>query len=107
MFTKAVAIAAVLATSTGTAHANMAEALIDMFEGGNDISSVLGPATNMKTPLGSYRPPETFKGQWYTAPNGCSYSRAQAPGYPASWHLILNPHHIGQKPAHADCAAML
>lgn len=53
------------------------------------------------------RPPATFTGQWYTAPNGCSYSRAQAPGYPPSWHLIRNPHHIGKPSAKTSCPVML
>ncbi len=53
------------------------------------------------------RPPATFTGQWYTTPDGCSYSRAQAPGYPPSWHLIANPHHIGQPAAGAHCPTML
>ncbi|QEW18388.1 hypothetical protein LA6_000551 [Marinibacterium anthonyi] len=53
------------------------------------------------------RPPATYTGQWYTTPSGCSYSRAQAPGYPASWHLITNPHHIGKPTAKANCPTML
>lgn len=53
------------------------------------------------------RPPASFTGQWYTAPNGCSYSRAQAPGYPPSWHLIRNPHHIGKPSAKTSCPIML
>ncbi|WP_428927629.1 hypothetical protein [Marinibacterium sp. SX1] len=53
------------------------------------------------------RPPVTHAGQWYTAPNGCSYSRAQAPGYPPTWHLIQNPHHIGKPNARGGCPAML
>ncbi len=52
-------------------------------------------------------PSDSYKSQWYTAPNGCSYSRAQAPGYPPSWHLILNPHHIGQPPAKKSCPPVL
>ncbi len=107
MFVKAVAVTLLLTASATTAKASMGEALLNMLEGGNDISTTFGPATAKKNPLGTYRPPESFQGQWYTAPNGCSYSRAQAPGYPPSWHLILNPHHIGQKPAHSGCAAML
>lgn len=53
------------------------------------------------------RPPESYQGQWYTTPGKCSYSRAQAPGYPVQWVLILNPHHIGQPNAHAGCPARL
>jgi len=52
-------------------------------------------------------PAPGFTGQWYTTPAGCSYPRAQAPGYPPTWHLIINPHHIGQPTAKASCPAML
>lgn len=45
--------------------------------------------------------------QWITTPDGCSYSRAQAPGYPVQWILILNPHHIGQPNAHMKCKPVL
>jgi len=34
-------------------------------------------------------------GQWRTLANGCSYSRAQAPGYAPTWHLIVNPQTMG------------
>ena len=49
------------------------------------------------------RPPESYEGQWYITPGGCSYSRAQAPGYPVHWVLILNPHHLGQPRAPDNC----
>lgn len=69
--------------------------------------SACGPALaaggNPKHP----RPPESFQGQWYTTPGGCSYSRAKAPGYAVSWHLILNPHHIGKPKAKASCPPQL
>lgn len=66
-------------------------------------SPALGAGAAPKLPM----PPEGFQGQWFTTPNGCSYSRAKAPGYPTSWHLILNPHHIGQPPAKRSCPAVL
>ena len=47
-------------------------------------------------------PPPGYTGQWYVS-GGCSYSRAQAPGYPVHWVLILNPHHIGQGAAPSHC----
>ncbi|MEM8728515.1 MAG: hypothetical protein AAGF79_01255 [Pseudomonadota bacterium] len=53
------------------------------------------------------RPPASYTGQWFTAANGCSYSRAQAPGYPVTWHLIQNPHHIGKQNASRRCPSML
>lgn len=56
-----------------------------------------------------YNPNPTYaqNGQWYIAPNGCSYSRTQAPGQPVQWMLILNPHHIGGKNATRACASIL
>ena len=53
------------------------------------------------------RPPDSFQGQWYVTPAGCSYSRAQAPGYPPQWYLIVNPHHLGQPPAKRSCPRVL
>ncbi len=53
------------------------------------------------------RPPASYEGQWYTSPAGCSYSRAQAPGEPVRWYLILNPHHIGQPKAKKGCPIRL
>lgn len=56
-----------------------------------------------------YNPNPVFAqaGQWYQAPNGCSYSRTQAPGQPVVWMLILNPHHIGGRNATRACPSML
>ncbi|SHI83416.1 hypothetical protein [Wenxinia saemankumensis] len=51
-------------------------------------------------------PDSLYSGQWFTTPDGCSYSRAQAPGYLPTWHLIVNPHHIGQPAPHRGCPAM-
>lgn len=56
-----------------------------------------------------YNPNPMFAqaGQWYIAPNGCSYSRTQAPGQPVMWMLIQNPHHIGGRNATSACLSML
>lgn len=56
-----------------------------------------------------YNPTEQFAqaSQWYIAPNGCSYSRSQAPGQPVMWMLIRNPHHIGGRNATSACSSML
>ncbi|QDC08445.1 hypothetical protein FHY55_03935 [Oceanicola sp. D3] len=53
------------------------------------------------------RPPAGYQGQWYTTPAGCSYSKAQAPGEPVKWYLILNPHHIGKPNAKKSCPSRL
>ena len=56
----------------------------------------------------SYMSPSVAQtGQWYIAPNGCSYSRTQAPGQPVVWMLIANPHHIGGRNATAACPSMI
>ena len=47
------------------------------------------------------------QGQTWVSPQGCTYSRAQAPGYPATWHLILNGADIGLTNAHRRCPGML
>lgn len=52
-------------------------------------------------------PPASYQGQWFTTADGCSYSRAQASGYAPTWHLIVNPHHIGQPAPHRGCPVML
>ncbi|WP_152615700.1 hypothetical protein [Leisingera sp. ANG-M1] len=39
---------------------------------------------------------------WIT-PNGCTYSRTQAPGYAPVWYLVQNPHHVGMPNAHRGC----
>jgi hypothetical protein len=52
-------------------------------------------------------PSDSYQGQWYTTPDGCSYSRAKAPGYATMWVLIRNPYHIGQPPAGRHCATLL
>ena len=46
----------------------------------------------------NYNKPTSYNassGQWRTLQNGCSYSRAQAPGYAPTWHLIVNPQQAG------------
>jgi hypothetical protein len=52
-------------------------------------------------------PPASFEGQWFVTPDKCSYSRAQTPGYAPTWHLIINPHHIGQPRHHKRCERWL
>lgn len=46
-------------------------------------------------------------GQWMVTAQGCTYSRAQAPGRAPTWHLVLNPNHVGQPPSGRVCAAIL
>ena len=57
--------------------------------------------------LAQAAPRAGYSGSWYVAPNGCAYSRTQAPGYPARWMLIQNPHHLGLPDAHSGCANSL
>ena len=45
-------------------------------------------------------------GNYMTTPEGCTYRRTQAPGYPARWILVVNPHHVGAAPATTKCPGM-
>lgn len=44
-------------------------------------------------------PPASYKGQWWTSPDNCQYSRAGRPGETV-WYLIVNT-------AHMKCAKRL
>lgn len=72
-----------------------------------DISERFGPATDPNNPVGKVSPPASFQGQHWVSPKGCSYSRAQAPGYAPTWHLILNGKHVGLTDAHSGCPVRL
>ena len=54
------------------------------------------PAPTLKVGTSAMLPPEGYKGQWWTAPNRCEYSRAGRPGE-VVWYLIINS-------AHKKCA---
>lgn len=66
------------------------------------LTPVAASAAQKYTP-----PPASFSGQWFTTADGCSYSRAKAPGYAPTWHLIQNPHHIGGRAPHRGCPVIL
>ncbi|MCE0504717.1 hypothetical protein LR948_05100 [Roseivivax sp. GX 12232] len=55
----------------------------------------------------SVTPPASYEGQWFTTPDGCTYSRAGAPGQAPIWIIVKNPRHIGKPNAHRGCQAML
>jgi len=80
---------------------------ISQLDFGNDLSATFGPATRPKKAHDNIEPAAQYAKQYWVHPNACSYSRAQAPGYKPTWHLILNPYHIGMPPAHRGCAAMI
>ena len=71
------------------------------------LALVASPANAFGTSQRAAAPPANHQGQWYTTPDGCSYSRAKAPGYAVQWVLILNPHHIGKPNAGRHCSARL
>ncbi|EAR52822.1 hypothetical protein OG2516_10181 [Oceanicola granulosus HTCC2516] len=53
-------------------------------------------------------PPASYTARSWTNPaNGCSYSRAHAPGYAPTWHLIMNGAHAGLTNARRSCPFML
>ncbi|TMV12568.1 hypothetical protein [Arenibacterium halophilum] len=66
-----------------------------------DLSNKFGRASKkpVKTARAEMLPPPGYKGQWWTAPNRCEYSRAGRPGETV-WYLIINT-------AHRKCDAYL
>lgn len=66
-----------------------------------DLSKKFGRATSKKMTRGNadLLPPTGYKGQWWTAPNKCEYSRSGRPGETV-WFLIINS-------AHNKCDAYL
>lgn len=79
-----------------------------------DLSQMFGPATNYRNPVAqrqtvkSFLPHESVtrsgNASHWTSPDGCTYSRTQAPGYAPVLYLVQNPHHVGMPNAHRDCA---
>ncbi|WP_417719008.1 hypothetical protein [Salipiger sp.] len=52
-------------------------------------------------------PAAGFRDQYFTTSDGCTYSRAQAPGYAPTWHIVVNASRIGGRDRHRGCAGML
>ncbi|EPX85128.1 hypothetical protein [Salipiger mucosus] len=79
--------------------------------------SLAAPATAGPTVFASERgigasaahphPGPDYTGRYYTTPGGCSYSRAQVPGYHPTWHLVLNGGGYGLTDAGRRCPVML
>ncbi|MEW2914835.1 hypothetical protein [Leisingera sp. JC11] len=79
----------------------------------NDLSNMYGPATNYRNPVAKRDIVNSFTSQGsvsrdgraahWTSPDGCTYSRTQAPGYAPVWYLVQNPHHVGMPNAHRGC----
>jgi len=64
-------------------------------------------AVSTRGKAGHVPPADTATGNYFTTEDGCTYRRAQAPGYAPTWHLIQNPHHIGKPSAHRGCPGSL
>ena len=71
-----------------------------------DLSEVFGKSSSPKKAFGT-GPAATYTNQHWISPQGCSYSRAEAPGYAPTWHLILNGSHVGLTDAKAKCPIMM
>lgn len=103
MFKKPLFAALFLAATTTTSRADTTGPFSSQWEGtGLTLAAVSGGKERIYN-----RPHASFKGQWFTTQDGCSYSRANPPGGQSVWYLIQNPHHIGQPNAHSGCAGTL
>lgn len=103
MFKKPLIAVLFMAATTPTAQADTKEPFLSQWDAtGLTLAAVSGGKERIYN-----RPHASFKGQWFTTQDGCSYSRANPPGGQSVWYLILNPHHIGQPNAHSGCARTL
>ena len=71
-----------------------------------DISRVFGKSSSPKNAAVAGGPPPGHEGQHWISPDNCTYSRAQAPGYAPTWHLVLNGSQYGLTDAHSGCTIM-
>jgi hypothetical protein len=73
-----------------------------------DISETFGKSSssNAANAPRAGGPTAGYSDQHWVSPNGCSYSRAQAPGHAPTWHLMLNAAHVGLTDAHSGCVIM-
>ena len=85
MLKKFAVVAGVFALTAGAASADLSE----KFGRASKIKVGKAPASMM--------PPDGYSAQWWTAPNGCEYSRAGRPGETV-WYLIVNSAHRGCMP---------
>ncbi len=59
------------------------------------------------------QPPQTAQIQsasaayWVDPQSGCSYARAQSPGHPPTWHLIINGSRYGLTDYKPGCPGVL
>jgi hypothetical protein len=52
-------------------------------------------------------PPADYSEKLYTTADGCTYGRAQMPGYLPTWHLIVNSSRLGLPDPHPGCPAQI
>ncbi|WP_300013390.1 hypothetical protein [uncultured Roseobacter sp.] len=58
---------------------------------GISAGSTKATMVNYTSPM---MPPANYRGQWWTSPDNCQYSRAGRPGETV-WYLIVNTAHEG------------
>ncbi len=75
----------IMAVALGTTIAAPVDA------GGQQTGSQKATLVNYES---SMLPPANYRGQWWTAPDNCQYSRAVRPGETV-WYLIVNTAHEG------------
>ncbi|GGG61594.1 hypothetical protein GCM10011415_04640 [Salipiger pallidus] len=72
-----------------------------------EAGGLFGTVGSLRSTAGNPHPGDGYQGQIYVTPAGCSYSRAQVPGYKPTWHLILNGQDAGLTRAARSCPTML
>lgn len=78
------------------------------------LAGLSAPQSEPETQMAQAAPFVTTQGvvaprasaDYMTTPQGCSYRRTQAPGYPARWILIVNPQRLGLPKRPRGCKGM-
>ncbi|WP_335949092.1 MULTISPECIES: hypothetical protein [Salipiger] len=85
-----------------------AVAMISLAPAAHAANTAFGPSQKtLRANNANPHPGASYQGQVYVTPGGCSYSRAQVPGYKPTWHLIRNGAAAGLTNAHRRCPTML
>lgn len=86
----------------------LAVALTSLAPSAQAANTIFGPSQKtLRATNANPNPGPEYRGQVYVTPAGCSYSRAQVPGYKPTWHLIRNGAAAGLTNAHRRCPTML
>jgi hypothetical protein len=72
------------------------------------VSMLVLPAQASRANEEAQLPPMSYTAATFHHPNGCVYSRADPPGYPRTWHVIMNaPRFFAGAKTGSNCTPLL